>query len=83
MFAGKGIKDEMGYSGSINETFYEIWYYLYNLKKVKNTHGGVILLVKLQAEVCNFTLHGGFSCFENCKNGTKSRKASQILLVAK
>ena len=26
-----------------------IWYYLYNLKNVENTHGGVLLLVKLQA----------------------------------
>ena len=25
-----------------------IWYHLYNLKSVKNTHGGMILLVKLQ-----------------------------------
>ena len=32
-----------------------IWYHLYNLKNVKNTHGGVLLLVKLQAEACNFT----------------------------
>ena len=32
-----------------------IWYHLYNLKYVKNTHGGVLILVKLQAEVCNFT----------------------------
>ena len=26
-----------------------IWYHLYNLKNVKNTHGGVLILVKLQA----------------------------------
>ena len=26
-----------------------IWYHLYNLKNVKNIHGGVLLLVKLQA----------------------------------
>ena len=32
-----------------------IWYYLYNLKNVKNIHGGVLILVKLQAEACNFT----------------------------
>ena len=32
-----------------------IWYYLYNFKNVKNTHGGVLILVKLQAEACNFT----------------------------
>ena len=25
-----------------------IWYHLHNLKNVKNTHGGVLLLVKLQ-----------------------------------
>ena len=33
----------------IFETLCEIWYYLYNLKNVKNTHGGEILLVKLKA----------------------------------
>ena len=26
-----------------------IWYHLYNLKNVKNTHEGVLILVKLQA----------------------------------
>ena len=25
-----------------------IWYYFYNLKNVKNTHGGKLILVKLQ-----------------------------------
>ena len=30
-----------------------IWYHLYNLKNMKNIHGGVLLLV--QAEACNFT----------------------------
>ena len=32
-----------------------IRYYLYNLRNVKHTHGGVLLFVKLQAESCNFT----------------------------
>ena len=32
-----------------------IWYHVHNLKSVKNTHGGVLLLVKLQASVCKFT----------------------------
>ena len=32
-----------------------IWYYLYNLKNVKNTHGGVLISVKLQVLACNFT----------------------------
>ena len=32
-----------------------ICYYLYNFKKVKNTHGGVLILVTLQASVCKFT----------------------------
>ena len=27
-----------------------IWYHLYNYKDVKNTHGGVLLLVKLKAK---------------------------------
>ena len=29
--------------------FCAIWYHLYNLKNKKNTRGGVLLLVKLQA----------------------------------
>ena len=29
---------------------YAIWYHLYNLKSVKNTHEGVLLLAKLQAK---------------------------------
>ena len=53
-----------------------IWCHLYNLKNVRNTLGGVLLLVKLQAKV---TLpHGCFSCFLNCTNGTKLCKASHI-----
>ena len=28
-----------------------IWYHKYNLKIVKDTHGGVLLLVKLQAKI--------------------------------
>ena len=30
-------------------------YHLYNLKNMKNTHAEVLLLVKFQAEACNFT----------------------------
>ena len=45
-----------------------IWYHLHNSKNVKNTHGGVLLLVKLQA---------------NCTNSTKSRNAPQIHPVDK
>ena len=37
---------------------------------MKNTHGGVLLLVKLQDSV--------FARFLNCKNGTRSGKASYI-----
>ena len=40
--------------------FITIWYHLYNLKNLKNTHGGVLRLIKLQDSSCNFT------------NGTKS-----------
>ena len=32
-----------------------IWYHLTNFKKVKNTHRGVLILVKLQADACTFT----------------------------
>ena len=31
-----------------------IWYHLHYLKNVKNTHGGVVLLVTLQTKACNF-----------------------------
>ena len=31
---------------------YAIWYHFYNLKNVKNTHGGVLLLAKSQAKSC-------------------------------
>ena len=58
-----------------------IWYHLYNLEKAKSTHGGVLLLVKLQsATLIKVTLlHGCFSRFLNCANGTKSRNASYLL----
>ena len=71
--------------------FCAIWYHLYNLKNVKNTHGGVLLLVKLQAFKVNNKgprttpmaaklFHGCFSRFLNCTNGTKSRKTSHITI---
>ena len=43
--------------------FYAIWHHLYNLKNVKNNHGGVLLLVKLQALLKVTLLHGCFSRF--------------------
>ena len=68
--------------------FCAIWYHLYNLKNVKNTHGRVLLLVKLQAKspqrysLLKVTLlHGCFSPFLNCANGTKSRNALILLLI--
>ena len=64
------------------EECYAIWYHLYNLKNVKNTHAGLLLVVKLQGEGCNSakcnTLLWVFFSFLDCRNGTKSRKASQI-----
>ena len=32
-----------------------IWYHLYNLKNVKNIHGGVLILVTFQGSACNIT----------------------------
>ena len=61
-----------------------IWYHSYNLKNVKNTHGGVLLLVKLHANPAALLkvtlLHGCFSRFLNYTNGTKPRKASQFTI---
>ena len=50
-----------------------ILYYLYNLKNLKNTHLGVLLLV-LKVTL----LHWWFSRFLNSTNGTKSRKESHM-----
>ena len=58
-----------------------IWHYLDNLKNVKNTHWGVLLLVNLQAKATLLKvtlLYVYFLHFLNCTNGTKSRKASHI-----
>ena len=50
-----------------------IWYHLYNLNNVKNTHGGVLILI------LKLTLfHGCFSRFLNRTNRTKSRNASHM-----
>ena len=60
-----------------------IWYHLYDLKNVKNNHGEVLFLVKLQAKAYNSIkvtlIHGCFPRFLNCTNGTKLRKASYLL----
>ena len=42
-------------SGGINVVRCAIWYHLYSLKNVKNTHGGMLILVTLQAKASNFT----------------------------
>ena len=61
-----------------------IWYHLYNFKNVKNAHGGMLLLVKLQASATLLKLtllHVHFSCFLNETNGTKSCNESHITKV--
>ena len=60
---------------TIYEKFCAIWYHLTNLKNVKNTHGGVLLLVTLLKVTL---LHECFSRFLNSTSGTKSRNASRI-----
>ena len=56
-----------------------IWYYLYNLKNVKNIHGGVVLILEKPATLLKVTLlHSCFSRFLNCTNDTKLRKTSHI-----
>ena len=55
------------------------WHHLYNLKSMKNTHGGVLLLLKLPATLLKVTLlHSFFSGFLDCAKDTKSRKTSQL-----
>ena len=53
-----------------------IWYHLNNLKDVKNTHGGVLLLVNLHVWVFFVFLTLFRRCCSrllDCPNGTKSR----------
>ena len=52
-----------------NVMFCIIWYHLQDLKNVKNTHGGVLLLV-----IKVTLLHGSFSRFLDCTNGTNRAK---------
>ena len=53
---------------------------LVQFKNVKNTHGELLLLVKLKASTCNFTRSNtppwAFFTFLNCTNSTKSCDAS-------
>ena len=51
---------------------------LYNLKNVINTHGGVLILVKLQAYKNWHSSMDVFHVFLNCTNDTKSRNAAHI-----
>ena len=61
-----------------------IWYHLYNLENVKNTHGGVLLLVKFTITLLKVTLIDGcFSPFLNCTIGIKSCNASHRVLPPK
>ena len=62
---------------------FAIWYHLYNLNNMKNIHGVVLLLVKLQDFIaCNFTKSNTplweFSTFWNCTNGIKLRRTSHM-----
>ena len=59
-----------------------IWHHLRNLKNVKNTHGGVLLLVKLQLTKSN-TPPWMFFTFFICANDTKSGKASHLISMEK
>ena len=78
MFSGSYVirivrqKDELHtFKQNVYVMRYAIWYYLYNLKRKKHPwRNATLLKVTL--------LHGCFSHFLNCTNGTKSRNASHI-----
>ena len=50
--------------------------HFYNLKNVKNAHGGLLLLATLLKLTL---LYGCFSRFLNCTNSTKWRETSQMI----
>ena len=61
--------------------FCAIWHHLYNLQNVKNTHGGVLILVRSQTEATLLKvtlLHRCFPDFLDCKSATKLRNASCV-----
>ena len=67
---------------------YAIWYHLYNLKNVTNTHGGALLLtslLKLALQPATLLkvalLHGCFLGFLNCTNGTKLGNAPETRII--
>ena len=73
-WAEKGLNGMNKPLSCLRVMLYPTCYHFYNLKKVKNTHGGVLLL-----EVT--LLDGCFSRFLDCTNGTKSGKASRIFCM--
>ena len=67
----------------VYQMLYTIWCHFSILKNVKNTHGGMSILVKLQAYfIGSNTLPWVFSHFLNCINGTKLCNASLWKLTA-
>ena len=64
---------------------FAIWYYLSTFKKVKNAHGGVLLLVKLMPVTLPEVkfLDECLSRFLNCVNVTKSSTTSQLVHIMK
>ena len=55
-----------------------IWYHLYNLKNKKKKQWRSVTFSKPTTLLKVTFLHGCFSYFLNCTNGTKSRKLSQF-----
>ena len=62
--------------------FWAIWYHLYNLKNVKNTHGGVLLLVRLQVKLCSNIALSDFQPFI-CKSVMKSDDSLYLVIQIK
>ena len=52
-----------------------IWYHLHNLKDLKNTHGGVLFLVKLQTSTAKLP------SFKNFQNTVRAGRVSKTKLT--
>ena len=55
---------------------------MYNFKKVKNNHRGLLILAKAETLLKVTLLYEWFSRFLNCANGTKLRNTSQMDITA-
>ena len=79
------VKDGIALRLKLHVTLRTIWYHLCNLKHAKGTRGEVLFFLRFQpATLLKVALlHGCFSRFLNCSNGTRSCRPRPATLLKK